>query len=130
MKKIVIGILSIILLATSLIGCTSGSSVEIMSNEKDTSTSMVMSYEKFDGDKSKTIQIKNGEKGTVSVDIVSTSGELNILITDKDGVAYYQCNNTPTSTFSVNLDKEGEYTIKVEAKDHKGSYNISWNITK
>lgn len=130
MKKIVIGILSIILLATLLIGCTSGSSVEIMSNEKDTSTSMAMSYEKFDGDKSKTIQIKDGEKGTVSVDIVSTSGELNILITDKDGVAYYQGNNTPTSTFSVNLDKEGEYTIKVEAKDHKGSYNISWNITK
>jgi hypothetical protein len=106
-------------------GCANGSFITIKSHENNTSTAMSMSYEKFSGFKSRTIKLD--EPGKINVDILSESGSLNLAITDKDGNSYYDGADIPTSSFSVNLDKPGEYEFKVEADNHKGSYNISWD---
>lgn len=85
---------------------------------------MSMRYDKFDGHKSRSIKLDSPTE--ITVDIQSESGSLDLSITDSDGNSYYQGQDIPTSTFSVHLDKPAEYIIKVEAEDHKGSYQLDW----
>ncbi|NLJ30288.1 MAG: hypothetical protein GX424_01560 [Clostridiales bacterium] len=124
-KKITlaVGLTLIILMA----GCTRGSFITIKSHENNTPTSMSMSYEKFSGSKLKTISLD--EPSDVSVVVSTESGSLDISITDKDGYSYYAGTDIPSSSFRVSLDKQGKYEITVNADNHKGSYNISWDKT-
>jgi hypothetical protein len=124
-KRIALVIAGLIVLMT---GCTSNSFFTTKLFEHNTSTSMFMSYEKFSGTKTKTMTID--EPSEVDVDITTESGSLDLTITDKDGNSYYAGSDIPTSNFSVKLDKAGEYEIKAEADNHKGSCEITWNAQK
>lgn len=108
-------------------GCTSGSGYTILSYENNSSTSMQMSYEKFTGTRTTTLKVKENEEVEVRVNIVTESGSIHLSITDEDGNQAYQGNELSESTmFTVNLTA-GTYKIKVEGKDHKGSYRINWD---
>ena len=61
---------------------------------------------------------------------VKEDGKLDLFITDENGEHSYEGHNIPTSEFTVTLSKAGQYKIRVEAKDHKGSYKINWDIKK
>lgn len=117
-------------------GCTYGSGSSTGSVELNTFSRMSASYQKFNGYKTTDLHVKEGEAVEVSVNIVSKEGKLDFLIikeadkkaekNQKDETVYEE-NNLPTSDFKVILDKPGDYKITVTAKEHKGSYKITWD---
>ncbi len=126
MKRRLIGLLISILLVASLIGCTTGSYTATLATEKNTSTSMAMTYAKMNGHKTASLSIEDNEILEVDVDVVSKDGQLDLSIVNEQDESFYQGTDMPTSSFTVTLDKKGKYKITVNAKDHKGSYNITW----
>lgn len=109
-----------------LAGCTVSSGTAIKMTEDNNSHRMSATYSKFNGYKKTTLKLKNDEEKTVNVDIETTKGEIDLTITHEDGTVAYEGDNLETSTFEVNLDKEGKYTIRIDADDHSGSYDINW----
>ncbi|MDD3839455.1 MAG: hypothetical protein PHP06_02675 [Clostridia bacterium] len=109
-------------------GCTSGSYTVAKGNELNTSTKMSMNYEKFNGYKKTKIKVNSNEIVEVSVNIVTESGSIDAYIAKDDDVrnSVYQGSDIPTSSFTVKLAEEGIYTIRVDAKNHSGSYSFSW----
>ncbi|MFZ7131827.1 MAG: hypothetical protein ACOWWR_05665 [Eubacteriales bacterium] len=122
MKRIVIFI--IIACVILLSSCTTGSYTTFKSVESNKSDLFSMKYEKFNGYKSRAVSFK--EDTEIIVDIVSSSGELDITIKNEDDHIFYEGHDVPTSEFTVAVDGEGKYTITVEGHDHKGSFKISW----
>jgi PBP1b-binding outer membrane lipoprotein LpoB len=117
-------LITVLLFALLLAGCTSGNYSTVLSNENNTSTSLSMTYQKFDGIKTATFQTE--DNAAVSVEMVSEEGKLNLSIEDMNGKSYYQGKDIPTSSFVVNLDKAGKYKVTVEGEKHTGSYKIVW----
>ena len=125
MKKTIL--VMVMALGISLfVGCTMGSGKAVKMTENNNSHRMSATYEKYDGYKKTTLKLKSDEEKTVNVDIETKNGELDLTITDEDGNAVYEGDNLETSTFDVTLDKEGEYTIRIDADNHSGSYDINW----
>jgi hypothetical protein len=116
-----------ILLVAVLSGCTYGSGISRNSKEFNTSTTMSMKYDKFDGHKSTSVKVKEGEAIDINVDIVTVSGKISLSIIDENGKSFYKGTDIPTSTFVVSIDKKGKYNIKVSSENHEGSYKISWS---
>jgi len=119
-KKIFLLVIMVFLI--SVVSCSS----EMLKNEKlnDTDTSMEMSYDKFSGERSKTVTLKSNTE--IKVDIVTNDGDIALSIVDESGNKAYIGNALKTSSFSVTVDKDTDYTIKVVAKSHEGSYKIAW----
>jgi len=107
-------------------GCTTGSGSALLMNENNSGNRMSASYERFSGYKKTTIELKSGETKDVSVNITSEKGEISLKITHEDGTVAYQGDDMETSDFVVTLDKEGKYTVRIDAKKHNGSYDINW----
>ena len=127
MKKILL-ISLVLLLAISFTGCTYGSKFTIGSLENNTLSSMSMKYMKFTGNKIKDIKVDEGEVCEVYVDIKTDDGKIDLLIKDESGNIAFEGHDIPTSDFTVYLKEAGKYKIKVEAKNHKGSYLIKWDV--
>ena len=102
----------------------------VKSCNMNTSKSMAMKYEKFNGYKSILFHLGEAEICNLSVAITSEAGNLNLSITDQNENSYYKGTGIPTSTFIIRLDKTGDYTIILEAENHKGGYMISWDMEK
>lgn len=127
MKKCLINIL-IIFIVLLFGGCTHGSSFTIGSLENNTTTSMYMKHIKFSGNKNTEFNINEGEYAEITVDITTESGKIDLYIRDdKDNIAY-EGNKLQTGKFTVTIKDSGKYKIRIEAKDHKGSYLVKWNI--
>ncbi len=120
-------LLPVLLLTTA---CTSGSYTTIGSIENNTSTGMSMSYQYFNGYKANTFHLDSGETAEADVDIKTEEGKLSLSITDQDGGSCYQGTDLPTSSFSVKLEKSGDYTVRFDAVKHMGSYKLEWKIGK
>ncbi|AEY66436.1 hypothetical protein [Clostridium sp. BNL1100] len=119
-------LLIIVLTIILLSGCTYGSYSSTRAVEISTSSQMSMSYEKFNGYKATSIKVKEGNPVDVNVDIVSNTGKLDMSITDEKDHSVYEGKDIPTSSFSVSLDKPGDYKLKVSGEKHSGSYKITW----
>lgn len=83
------------------------------------------SYSKLDGYRQRNISLSKGSH-TFSIEIVTNSGEISLSITGKDGIEYYKGTSLPTSTFEVEADVNDKITLRVDAKNHNGSYKIKW----
>lgn len=125
MRKIFL-ITLILLLAISFSGCTYGSEFTIGSFENNTLSSMSMKYMKFTGNKNKNITVNEGQVCDVYVDILTEDGKIDLIIKDDNSNVEYEGHDIPTSDFTVTLKEAGKYKIRVEAKNHKGSYSINW----
>lgn len=121
--------LTVLVLACIMLFSSCSSQVTIMSKENKTSTAWNMSYAKFTGSKSHTIKLKEGQKVEFIVDIVSDAGQLDFSIIDKEGTSHYTGTDLPTSNFTVSADQSGKYEMTFKAKEHKGSFSVSWKIT-
>ena len=119
-------LLIIVLTIILLSGCTYGSYSSTRAVEISTSSQMSMSYEKFNGYKATSIKVKEGNPVDVNVDIVSNTGKLDMSITDEKDHSVYEGKDIPTSSFSVSLDKPGDYKLIVSGEKHSGSYKITW----
>jgi len=128
MKKNILLLIVGIILVSIFTGCSSGSYISIGSFEKNTSSSMYMSYSKLNGQKSISLKVKKGEVVDVDIDIVTKDGSISLSIFNEEGKSFYKGTDVATSSFVVSLEKEGDYKLTVDAKNHKGSYKVLWNI--
>ncbi|MDF2510985.1 MAG: hypothetical protein K0S04_851 [Herbinix sp.] len=119
-----LSILLILITLLSFSGCSSG--FEIGSVENSTSTKITMSYYLFSGVKTRKITVEKDKPVDVAVEIESEGGSLDLSITDEKGNSSYQGQDLESSSFLVTLSEEGTYTLQIEAKKHKGSFDISW----
>ena len=108
--------------------CTKESGVIKNGNELNTPNKMSMIYEKFTGNRESQIKVVEGQPVEVTVNIVTEKGSVDAYIAkdnnrDNSG---YEGEDIPTSSFTVILKEEGTYTIRVDAKNHSGSYSFSW----
>lgn len=121
MKKA--GLLFLLLLALLGLG---GCSFQFGYSGNNSTHEMSGSYYKFSGDKDKEITLEEGETLDILVDIVTKEGIIDVSIMDDNEVYIYEGNDLQTTSFTVTLSEPGEYTLKVEAKDHKGSFSLTW----
>ena len=113
---------------TVLTGCTCGSFTVLRGSELNTPTKMSMSYEKFSGFKQRNIEVSEDETLVISVNIVTNGGSIDAYIARDNDTANstYEGKDIPTSSFTVTISKPGKYTLRVDARNHTGSYSFSW----
>ena len=80
------------------------------------------------GTEYRTFQVEEGRRGIVSVRISRQSGvlDLDIYPTDDPKEPEYTGRSLDSASFSVILEEQGEYKIRVTAKDYQGDYEIDW----
>ncbi len=122
MKKILI--LLVLLSILAFTGCTG--SVQIGAIESSTKHEFYGSYYQLNGTKEKKLTVNENEPLEISTDISTKKGSIDVYIyKDKDDYNY-EGHDIKTSSFTVTLSDAGNYTIKVVAKDHRGSYKFKW----
>ena len=84
------------------------------------------------GTEYRTFQVEEGRRGIVSVRISRQSGvlDLDIYPTDDPKKPEYTGRSLDSASFSVILEEQGEYKVRVTAKDYLGDYEIDWKTEK
>ena len=80
-------------------------------------------YAFHDGYQQRTINT-DGEPTVLKVEIVSSSGEIGMRVTDENGNVIYDQQGIETSSFEIEIS--GKVTVKITGEDHKGSFSLSW----
>lgn len=80
-------------------------------------------YAFHDGYQQRTINT-DGEATVLEVEIVSSSGEIGMTVTDENGNVIYDQQGIEMSSFEIEIS--GKVTVKITGEDHKGSYSLSW----
>ena len=80
-------------------------------------------YAFHDGYQQRTINT-DGETTVLKVEIVSSSGEIGMTVTDENGNVIYDQHGIGTSSFEIEIS--GKVVIKITGQDHKGSFSLSW----
>lgn len=113
---------------SALTGCTYGSGAIKNGSELNTPTKMSMTYDVFNGHKETQINVKEGRPVEITVSFVTEKGAIDAYIAKENNTknCSYEGHTIPTSSFTVKLKEEGSYTIRVNAKNHSGSYSFSW----
>ena len=131
MKKRLLIITIISILAISLFGCNSSGKyvVKKMSKEDNGNNYMEMTYEYFDGYKYKKVKANKGNILELSLNVTTKGGKLNILVlNDKEEEIYSNYDLNGNINEKINIDEDGKYMIKIEGDKHEGSYDISWKV--
>ena len=76
-------------------------------------------YTSLNGHLSKRLNIKDG---SLDVEVVTNSGELDILVTDFEDNILYEQTSVPSTTLSIPAN--GKIKIKLTARKHSGSYSF------
>ena len=131
MKKQLLIITIISILAISLFGCNSSGKyvVKKMSKEDNGNNYMEMTYEYFDGYKYKKVEANKGNILELSLNVTTKGGKLNILVlNDKEEEIYSNYDLNGNINEKIDIDEDGKYMIKIEGDKHEGSYDISWKV--
>ena len=80
-------------------------------------------YSFHDGYVQRTVN-SDGEPTVLKVEIVSSSGEIGMTVTDENGIIVFDEQGIETSSFEIEIS--GKVTVKISGDDHKGSYSLSW----
>ena len=100
-----------------------GSGLQMGWVESNTRDHWSATYAFHDGYQQRTINT-DGEATVLEVEIVSSSGEIGITVTDENGNDIYDQQRIDTSSFEIEIS--GKVTVKITGEDHKGSYSLSW----
>lgn len=79
------------------------------------------SYSLLDGTLKHTIRPKSTQE-TLHIEVVTEAGSISIEIKDASGNIIFDEDNIETTTFDVEVS--GKVVVRVEADNHKGSFNI------
>jgi major membrane immunogen (membrane-anchored lipoprotein) len=123
MKKL-FTVLLILAMAIGLSGCSKY--ISIGSVENNSEHKMSASYMLYSGTKETELTVDDGETVTVTVKVNTKKGSLDAYIYNEDDEYSYEGHDIQTSDFTVTLSEPGDYTIKVDASRHKGSFSFSW----
>lgn len=126
--KIKMTILMIALVTLFSTGCSNGKYKSIMSFENNTNNSIKMSYSSFEGYKYRKLKLKEGDELNLNIEVTTKEGTLIISLTDKDDNEVFKVEN-PVEPIAetIKIEEDSTYTLKIEG-EHKGSYNITWDI--
>lgn len=125
-RYVIFTMLGLILLFS---GCSNETETIIGGIEDNSPTQLSMSYETFTGFRQSIIRVPENKQVVVRIDIETETGSINAYIArdnDRDD-SVYEGNKIQTSTFTVTLKEPGEYTLRVDAKKHTGSFTFSWD---
>lgn len=125
MKKVLLLQLLLIILVIGVSGCSKSSSTT-----KDTdSKKLSNSYDNFTGEDETEITVEKGQTVSVLIEITTEAGAVDVYIAKDNDIdnCNYKGIEIPTTSIPISLTEPGTYTVKVTAKEHKGSYSISWN---
>ena len=100
-----------------------GSGLQMGWVESNTRDHWSATYAFHDGYQQRTINT-DGEATVLEVEIVSSSGEIGMMITDENGNVIYDQQRIETSSFEIEIS--GKVIVKITGEDHKGSYSLSW----
>ena len=100
-----------------------GSGLQMGWVESNTRDHWSATYAFHDGYQQRTINT-DGEATVLEVEIVSSSGEIGMTVTDENGNVIYDQQGIETSSFEIEIS--GKVTIKITGEDHKGSFSLSW----
>ena len=100
-----------------------GSGLQMGWVESNTRDHWSATYAFHDGYQERTINT-DGEPTVLEVEIVSSSGEIGMTVTDENGNIIYDQLGIETSSFEIEIS--GKVTVKITGDDHKGSYSLSW----
>lgn len=107
-----------------MLGCSNY--IEIMSKGNSTNNSWTSEYKMFSGSKSKRVNLYKDQ--VIKFDVVSENGDLEVTIEDESGDTCFSKKITETSIFEFTPEISGKYKIKLDAKNHKGSFDVSWRV--
>lgn len=110
-----------ILLVTGSLG--SGSGLKVGWSERKGINSWSASYSYYDGWRHRTVNW-SGNARILSVQIVTESGELDLLVTDQEGNILFSGDNIGTE--SIEIPITGKTDIRLAADKHKGSIELFW----
>ena len=100
-----------------------GSGLQMGWVESNTRDHWSATYAFHDGYQQRTINT-DGEHTILEVEIVSSSGEIGMTVTDENGKVIFDQQEIETSSFEIEIF--GKVTIKIIGEDHKGSFSLSW----
>ena len=100
-----------------------GSGLQMGWVESNTRDHWSATYAFHDGYQQRTINT-DGEPTVLEVEIVSSSGEIGMTVTDENGNVIYDQQGIETSSFEIEIS--GKVIVKITGEDHKGSYSLSW----
>lgn len=100
-----------------------GSGLQMGWVESNTRDHWSATYAFHDGYQQRTINT-DGEATVLEVEIVSSSGEIGMTVTDENGNVIYDQQGIETSSFEIEIS--GNVTVKITGEDHKGSFSLSW----
>ncbi|MBO4938893.1 MAG: helix-turn-helix transcriptional regulator [Oscillospiraceae bacterium] len=100
-----------------------GSGLQMGWVESNTRDHWSATYAFHDGYQQRTINT-DGEPTVLEVEIVSSSGEIGMTVTDENGNVIYDQQGIETTSFEIEIS--GKVVIKITGQDHKGSFSLSW----
>ena len=115
-------------LCCTLAGCSSGKILSQTNNDDVLS----METQDYTDTVERTITIKNTQRGSFSVKISPTDGNVQITLTDGAGVKILSMNQDASLSDSPTVTEvfhgNGTYRLTVRLKQYSGSFNVSWTV--
>lgn len=118
MKKIIVLLVCFTILFS---GCGFNSGIALLKIESSTKTSWKQSHEYLKGTEKRTLSL-GGEPQEMIIEVVTEKGEIDITVTGKNGEEIIVLDNAETGTYGFTAG--GRINIKVDAEEHKGSFEI------
>jgi hypothetical protein len=115
-RKIVMSVLLFVLILTAC------SSSDFDGSRIGNEHQFMMEYKVLNTTDVQLLEVKQGE--SVSFEIVSTAGKLDIVLQKDRDEPVYQGSDIPTGSFQVKIAESGTYTCSVTGKKAKGSVSI------
>ena len=100
-----------------------GSGLQMGWVESNTRDHWSATYAFHDGYQQRTINA-DGKPTLLKVEIVSSSGELGMTVTDESGNVIFDQQGIATSSFEIEVS--GKATVTITGEEHKGSFSLSW----
>ena len=80
-------------------------------------------YSFHDGYVQRTVN-SDADPTVLEIEIISSSGEIGMTVTDENGNVIFDERGIETSSFEIEIS--GKVIIKITGKDHKGSFSLHW----
>lgn len=122
-----------LMVAPLLMSCVTGTTkvikdntTTIMSTSNVSSTEIYLSCQQANGDITYQILLSEKTSLTINGEANLSSGTVSFLVSEMDDKELYSLAIDTNQNFSFPLEKEGNYKIKINHQNFKGSYKLNW----
>lgn len=126
MRKKLFIFITLTLMINLILSCSVHSGVITKGDLKSTKNSIEGNYDNFNGKFYKKVKLNKGDKLNFTVNNTINSGELKLLLMDKDDNVLVDLNNSN----NFEIKDSGYYFFTALANDHSGDFKVQWKKTK